>query len=60
MERLEKDFVEKGGFTERLYGYRKEHRGAGKVKEEESDYLEQPSDKSDWSDLSDLSDLSEF
>jgi restriction system protein len=26
IERLEKDFVEKGGFTERLYQYRKEHR----------------------------------
>ncbi|HIJ87002.1 MAG TPA: four helix bundle protein [Desulfuromonadales bacterium] len=52
MERLEKDFVEKGGFTERLYSYRKEHRGAGKVKEEQSDYK--------LSDESDLSDLSEF
>jgi four helix bundle suffix protein len=61
MERLEKDFVEKGGFTERLYSYRKEHRGAGKVKEEETDY--KPSDESDSlepSDQSDLSDLSEF
>jgi restriction system protein len=56
MERLEKDFVEKGGFTERLYSYRKEHRGAGRVKEEDSDY----SDLSDWSDWSDQSDLSEF
>ncbi|GFO65229.1 four helix bundle suffix domain-containing protein [Geomonas paludis] len=26
MERLETDFVQKGGFTERLYNYRKEHR----------------------------------
>lgn len=52
MERLEKDFVEKGGFTERLYSYRKDHRGAGKVKEEETDYK--------LSDESDLSDLSEF
>ncbi|HJV65168.1 MAG TPA: four helix bundle suffix domain-containing protein [Geomonas sp.] len=26
MERLEKDLVEQGGFTERLYHYRKEHR----------------------------------
>lgn len=52
MERLEKDFVEKGGFTERLYSYRKEHRGAGKVKEEESDY--KPSDQSDLSDLSEF------
>jgi four helix bundle suffix protein len=26
MERLERDFVEKGGFTERLYQYRKDHR----------------------------------
>jgi hypothetical protein len=50
MERLEKDFVEKGGFTERLYSYRKEHRGAGKVKEEEPEY----------SDKFDLSDKSEF
>lgn len=61
MERLEKDFVEKGGFTERLYSYRKEHRGAGKVKEEEPDY--KPSDESDWSDLSESlcqTDLSEF
>lgn len=45
MERLESDFVEKGGFTERLYQYRKEHRGAGKVKE---------SDQPDWSDKSDF------
>jgi len=52
MERLEKDFVEKGGFTERLYNYRKEHRDTIKVKEEESDYK--------LSDKSDLSDLSEF
>ena len=52
MERLEKDFVEKGGFTERLYNYRKEHRETTKVKEEESDY--QPSDKSDLSDLSEF------
>jgi four helix bundle suffix protein len=51
IERLEKDFVEKGGFTERLYQYRKEHRGAGFVKE---DLL------SDWSDMSDLSDQSDF
>ncbi|MBC7963203.1 MAG: four helix bundle protein [Steroidobacteraceae bacterium] len=61
MERLEKDFVEKGGFTERLYSYRKEHRGAGKVKEEETDY--KPSDESDLSDWSEglyQSDLSEF
>ena len=28
MERLESDFVEKGGFTERMYQYRKEHRGS--------------------------------
>lgn len=48
MERLESDFVEKGGFTERLYSYRKEHRGAGSVKE---------SDGSEWSDLSDLSEF---
>lgn len=33
MERLERDFIEKGGFTERLYQYRKEHRGAGKIQE---------------------------
>jgi restriction system protein len=26
MQRLERDFVEKGGFTERLYQYRKDHR----------------------------------
>jgi four helix bundle suffix protein len=50
MERLEKDFVEQGGFTERLYQYRKNHRGAGKVKEEEAVY---GSDLSDESDLSD-------
>lgn len=50
MERLESDFVENGGFTERLYQYRKEHRGGGKIKEAESEY----------SDKSDLSDLSEF
>jgi len=55
MERLEKDFVEKGGFTERLYSYRKDHRGAGRVKEEESDYSDfKLSDKSDLSDLSDF------
>lgn len=52
MERLEKDFVEKGGFTERLYSYRKEHRGAGRVKEEETDYeLSDESDLSDWSEF---------
>ena len=51
MERLESDFVEKGGFTERLYSYRKEHRGAGRVKE---------SDQSDYSDQSDWSGESEF
>jgi four helix bundle suffix protein len=50
MERLEKDFVEKGGFTERLYSYRKEHRGAGKVKEVESEYSDQ-SDLYDWSEV---------
>lgn len=55
MQRLEQDFVEKGGFTERLYSYRKEHRGAGKVKEEEEGY--KASDLSDWSDLSDQSDF---
>lgn len=44
MERLEHDFVEKGGFTERLYQYRKEHRAAGKVQE---------ADRPDWSDKSD-------
>jgi restriction system protein len=69
MERLEKDFVENGGFTERLYSYRKENRGAGRVKEEEFSYFEKPSDQSDksdrsdssdQSDLSELSDLSEF
>jgi restriction system protein len=32
IERLEKDFVEKGGFTERLYQYRKEHRANDKDK----------------------------
>ena len=48
MERLEKDFVEKGGFTERLYQYRKEHRGAGSVKEPDH------SDLSDWSEKSDF------
>lgn len=62
MERLEKDFVKKGGFTERLYSYRKERCGAGKVKEEETEYFK-PSDESDLSDLSEglcQSDLSEF
>jgi len=59
MERLEKDFVEKGGFTERLYSYRKDHRGTGRVKEDESEYSDQ-SDSSEPSDQSDLSDLSEF
>lgn len=53
MERLESDFVENGGFTERLYQYRKEHRGGGKVKEAESEYSDN-SDKSDWSDLSEF------
>ena len=28
LERLERDFVANGGFTERLYRYRKEHRGS--------------------------------
>lgn len=41
MERLEKDFVANGGFTERLYQYRKDHRGADRVKETDN------SDKSD-------------
>ena len=59
MERLESDFVEKGGFTERLYQYRKDHRGAGKVKEEEQKYSDQ-SDRSDVSDESELSAFSEF
>jgi restriction system protein len=58
MERLEKDFVEQGGFTERLYQYRKNHRGAGKVKEEEAVYGSDLSDRSDLSDESDLSELS--
>jgi len=56
LRRLESDFVENGGFTERLYHYRKEQRGGEKVKEEEAIY----SDKSDQSDQSDQSDLSEF
>lgn len=59
MERLESDFVENGGFTERLYQYRKGHRGAGKVKEEEQNYSDE-SDRSDRSDLSDESDKSVF
>jgi restriction system protein len=50
MERLESDFLEAGGFTERLYQCRKEHRGAGKVKE---------AAEVDWSD-SDRSDQSDF
>ena len=33
MERLESDFVENGGFTERLYHYRKEHRGTNTGKQ---------------------------
>lgn len=49
LQRLEADFIEHGGFTERLYQYRKEHRGAGKVKEQTEG----------WSDLSDQSDKSD-
>jgi len=52
LQRLEADFIEQGGFTERLYQYRKEHRGAGKVKEQTTDYSDL-SDQSDWSDKSD-------
>ena len=51
MERLERDFVENGGFTERLYQYRKEHRGAGNVKE---------TVETTWSDQSDQSDQPVF
>jgi four helix bundle suffix protein len=51
MERLESDFLEKGGFTERLYQCRKEHRGAGSVKE---------AVELEWSDQSDQSDRSDF
>jgi len=47
LERLEKDFLEKGGFTERMYRYRKEHRDPGSVRERT---------ESDWSDRSDQSD----
>ncbi len=60
MERLEKDFVENGGFTERLYSYRKENRGAVRIKEDEISYLERPSDQSDKSDRSDSSDKSDW
>jgi hypothetical protein len=59
MERMEKDFVEKGGFTERLYSYRTDQRKVGKVKEEETEYSV-PSDYSEPSDQLDWSDLSEF
>jgi four helix bundle suffix protein len=52
MRRLESDFVEKGGFTERLYRFRKDHRSGGNGSVRESG--------SDWSDWSDLSDQSEF
>ena len=50
MERLERDFVEKGGFTERLYRTRSERRDGGGCAREASDQ----------SDGSDRSDLSEF
>ncbi|HAD05508.1 MAG TPA: four helix bundle protein [Desulfuromonas sp.] len=50
MERLESDFVEKGGFTERLYKTRSDQRGGGGQVREESD-------RSDWSDKSALSDF---
>jgi four helix bundle suffix protein len=39
LQRLEGDFVQKGGFTERLFQIRKEYRD-GKVKERETLYSE--------------------
>jgi four helix bundle suffix protein len=50
MERLERDFVEKGGFTERLYKARSDRRGGGGQVREASDQSGW-SDKSDWSDF---------
>lgn len=50
MERLESDFTQNGGFTERLYTYRKAHRGADKLREATAG----------WSDQSDQSDQSDF
>ncbi|WP_084591063.1 four helix bundle suffix domain-containing protein [Desulfonatronovibrio magnus] len=58
LQRLEKDFLEQGGFTERMYRMRQASRKKGfredvpvwPVKREESDR----SDKSDWSDRSDF------
>lgn len=55
LQRLEADFAAQGGFTERLYRYRKEHRDAGRVKEQSAVWSDQ-SDESDWSDWSDWSD----
>ncbi len=49
LQRLEADFVAQGGFTERLYRYRKEQRDAGRVKEQDFDWSDQ-SDQSDQSD----------
>lgn len=47
MERLESDFTQNGGFTERLYTYRKAHRGADKLREATAGWSDQ-SDQSDF------------
>lgn len=55
LQRLERDFLAEGGFTERLYRARKKVRdGGGKVREGTSGF------GSDESDLSDLSEASAF
>ncbi len=69
LKRLEKDFLEKGGFTERMYHARARSRQGG-VREPATPWnpgaralgisdtsdLSDTSDTSDWSDMSDLSD----
>lgn len=61
LQRLESDFVEQGGFTERLYHCRKSRSG-GKVREPEAKYQAESelSALSDLSDQSDQSDQSDF
>ena len=55
LQRLERDFLTQGGFTERLYHARKKARdGGGRVREETTGF------GSDTSDTSDLSDSSDF
>ena len=67
LKRLEKDFLEKGGFTERMYHARARSRQGG-VREPAAPWnpearaldMSDPSDLSDLSDMSDTSDTSDW